>query len=165
MKIFSDSQLVVNKVNDIYLMRGEKKVAYLDKVKEQLSLFSVASIEVIPQSKNSNPDALAKLASMREADQLDAVSMEYLVEHSIHPKSKIMELTQGPSWMDPIVGYLKTGEQLEDKTEAHILQLKVAPYVLYDDYLYRKAYSSPLLKCATPSEAKYIMREPQILSI
>ena len=33
-KIFSDSQLVVSQVNDIYLARGEKMAAYLDKAKE-----------------------------------------------------------------------------------------------------------------------------------
>ena len=33
-KIFSNSQLVVNQVNDIYLVRGEKMAAYLDKAKE-----------------------------------------------------------------------------------------------------------------------------------
>ena len=53
-----------------------------------------------------------------------------------------MELTQEPSWMDPIVAYLKTGEQLEDKTEARILRLKVARYILYDDKLYRKGYKT-----------------------
>ena len=47
-KIFSYSQLVMNQVNDIYLARGEKMAAYLDKAKEQLSIFSAASIEVIP---------------------------------------------------------------------------------------------------------------------
>ena len=62
-KIFIESQLVVNQVNDIYLARGEKMIAYLDKAKTQLSLFSTASIKVIPRSKNSNTDALAKLAS------------------------------------------------------------------------------------------------------
>ena len=46
-KIFSDSQLVVNQVNDIYLERGEKMATYLDKAKKQLSLFFVASIKVI----------------------------------------------------------------------------------------------------------------------
>ena len=33
-KIFNDSYLVVNQVNDIYLARREKMVAYLDKVME-----------------------------------------------------------------------------------------------------------------------------------
>ena len=44
MKLFSNFQLVANQVNDIYLVRGEKMVAYLDKAKEQLSLFSANSI-------------------------------------------------------------------------------------------------------------------------
>ena len=85
-KIFSDSQLVVNQVNDIYLVRREKMVAYLEKAKEQLSLFFTASIKVIPRSKNSNTDTLVKLVSMRDADRLDAVSVEFLAEPSIHPQ-------------------------------------------------------------------------------
>ena len=43
-KIFCYSQLVVNQVNDIYLVREEKMATYLDKSKEQLSLFFIASI-------------------------------------------------------------------------------------------------------------------------
>ena len=58
---------------------------YLDKAKEQMSLFYAASIKVITWSKNSNDDALAKLASTKDADLLDVVSMEFLVEPSIHP--------------------------------------------------------------------------------
>ena len=61
--------------------------------------------------------------------------------------------------MDPIVAYLKTGEQPEDKTKAQIIRLKVAQYVLYDDKLYRRGYYMPLLKYATPSKEKYITRE------
>ena len=59
--------------------------AYLAKAREQLSMFSAASIEVIPRSRNSNTDALAKLASTRDINLLDAVSIEFLVELSIYP--------------------------------------------------------------------------------
>ena len=59
----------------------------------------------------------------------------------------------------PIVPYLKLGEQPKNKTEAQILWLKVTRYVLFDDKLYRRGYSMPLLKCATPLEVKYIIRE------
>ena len=76
----------MNQVNDIYLEKIEKMTTYLDKAKEQLSLFSNASIEVIPRSKNSNADTLVKLASTRDVDLLDLVSMEFLVEPSIHPQ-------------------------------------------------------------------------------
>ena len=60
--------------------------AYLDKAKEQLSQFSAASIKVIPQNRNSNVDVLVKLASIRDTDLLDAVSIEFLAEPSIHPQ-------------------------------------------------------------------------------
>ena len=83
----------MNQVNDIYVERGEKMAAYLDKAKVQLSLFFVTSIEVIPQSKNSNVDALAKLASKKDVNLLDAISVEFLAEPSIHPQHGVMELT------------------------------------------------------------------------
>ena len=68
-----------------------------------------------------------------------------------------MELTREPSWMDPIIAYLKNDELSEKKTKAHILQLKAARYVLYDDKLYRRGYSMPLLKRVLPIEVKNIM--------
>ena len=36
---------------------------------------------------------------------------------------------------------------------------KVAHYILYDNRVYRRGYSMPLLKCVTPSEAKYMLRK------
>ena len=61
--------------------------------------------------------------------------------------------------MDPIITYLKNGELLEGKTEARILRLKAAHYMLYDDKLYMKGYSMSLLKCVLSSEVKYTMKE------
>ena len=133
--------------------------AYLEKENVKLSSFSVASIEVIPRSKNLNTDALAKLASTRDAYLLDAISVEFLVEPSIFPQQGIIEITQESSWINPIVAYLKTGGEPEDKTKARILWRKAACYVLYDDKLYKRGYSISLLKCATLSEAEYIMRK------
>ena len=50
--------------------------AYLEKTKELMGPFPMASIEVIPRSKNANADALAKLALIRDAELLDAVFVE-----------------------------------------------------------------------------------------
>ena len=57
--------------------------------------------------------------------------------------------------MDPIVAYLKNGELPGEKIEVHILQLKAARYVLYDDKLYIRGYSMPLLKCVLPTEEEH----------
>ena len=61
--------------------------------------------------------------------------------------------------MDPIIAYLKNSELPKEKIEAHILRLKAARYVLYDDKWYRRAYSMPFLKCILPMEVKNIMWE------
>ena len=62
-------------------------VAYLEKAKELLGSIRAVSIEIVPRSKNVNIDALAKLASTRNAELLDAVSMEFLAEPSIKQQS------------------------------------------------------------------------------
>ena len=59
--------------------------AYLEKAKGLMETFPVFSIEVIPRSKNVNADALAKLASTRDVELLNVVSMEFLAEPSIKP--------------------------------------------------------------------------------
>ena len=107
LKIYSDSQLIVNKVNDIYLVRGQRMAAYLEKAKGLMKTIPIASIEVIPQSKNTKVDALAKLASMKEGELLDAVLVEFLAEPRIKQQPEVMELVQEPSWMDPIIAYFK----------------------------------------------------------
>ena len=66
--------------------------AYLEKVKGLMETCLIASIEVIPRSKNANADALAKLASTGDAELWDIVSVEFLAELSIKPQSEIMEL-------------------------------------------------------------------------
>ena len=48
-----------------------------------MGTFPTASIEVILRSKNTNADALAKLASIKDVELLEAVSVEFLVEPSI----------------------------------------------------------------------------------
>ena len=102
---------------------------------------------------------MAKLASTRDTKLLGTVSIEYLVEPSIKQQPEVMELEQEALWMDPIVTYLKNGELLENKMEVQILSLKEACYVIYDDKLYMRGYSMPLLKCVVPLEAEYIIRD------
>ena len=81
--------------------------AYLEKAKDLMKTISVASIEVIPQSKNVNVDALVKLATTKDAKLLDTVSVEFLVEPSIKRQPEVVELLQEASWMDPITAYKK----------------------------------------------------------
>ena len=84
MKVYSDSQLVVNKVNETYHVRGEKMVTNLEKAKELIRSISTFSIEVVPRSKNSCADALAKLAYIKDAELLNVVSVEFLFDPALN---------------------------------------------------------------------------------
>ena len=61
--------------------------------------------------------------------------------------------------MTPIVQYLKDSQLREDKNKARLLRLKAARYILYDGQLYRRGFSTPLLKCVDHKEGNYIVRE------
>ena len=61
--------------------------------------------------------------------------------------------------MTPIIQYLKDGQLPEDKKKARLLRLKAARYTLYDGQLYRRGFSTPLLKCVDLVEGNYILQE------
>ena len=62
--------------------------------------------------------------------------------------------------MTPIIQYLRDGILLEDKNKARLLKLKATLYILYKKQkLYRRGFSTPLLKCVDLGEGNYILRE------
>ena len=61
--------------------------------------------------------------------------------------------------MTPVTQYLKDGVLPEDKKKARLLKLKVARYTLYDDQLYKKGFSTPLLKCVNLEQGNHILQE------
>ena len=61
--------------------------------------------------------------------------------------------------MTSITQYLKNAHFPEDKKQARLLRLKAARYILYDGQLYRRGFSTPLLKCVDLTEWNYILQE------
>ena len=62
-------------------------------------------------------------------------------------------------WMRDIIQYKVTGDLHADPILARKMKLKALQFCIVDGELYRKAKNGPLLKCVTPSEADYILRE------
>ncbi|KAL3537002.1 hypothetical protein ACH5RR_000368 [Cinchona calisaya] len=61
--------------------------------------------------------------------------------------------------MELIISYLNNEKLSEDPAEARKVKYRAAKYTLVDGILYRKAYLCPLLRCLTPSETNYVLRE------
>ncbi|KAL0416693.1 UNVERIFIED_CONTAM: hypothetical protein Slati_3501200 [Sesamum latifolium] len=63
------------------------------------------------------------------------------------------------TWTTPIVRFLMEGILPEDSKEAGKIKLSSARFVLIDGNLYKRGFSSPLLKCLNPDKAEYALRE------
>ena len=77
----------------------------------------------------------------------------------IEPQSIVNGVTSADTWMTPIIRNLKDGYLLEDKKQARLLRLKATRYILYDGQLYRRGFSTPLLKCVDLTEGNYMLQE------
>ena len=62
-------------------------------------------------------------------------------------------------WIRDIIQYKEIGDLPADPILARKLMLKSLQFCMVDRELYKKAKNRPLLKCVTPSEADYILRE------
>ncbi|XP_024018662.1 uncharacterized protein LOC112090784 [Morus notabilis] len=126
--IFSDSQLIVNQVKGQYQTRDEKMAAYLKKVKEALGSLAAYDIQQVPRAENSNADALAKLATSRDAELLNLVPVEVLKALTTKRRPEVASVDYQPGWMDPITRYLAQGELPEDRQEAKRVRYQAARF-------------------------------------
>ncbi|GFZ21762.1 hypothetical protein Acr_29g0009240 [Actinidia rufa] len=92
---------------------------------------------------NAHADALASLASTVEGDLGRTVAVDVISVPSIEEtQSSIFVNTQfGPSWMDPIVNYLRTDQLPDNRNEAHKIRIKVARFWISPlGDLYKRSY-------------------------
>ncbi|KAL5577628.1 hypothetical protein UlMin_019327 [Ulmus minor] len=157
--IYSDSQVIVNQVNSEYQAKGEKMASYLEKAKELLGQFDTVTITQIPRNENTNADALARLATGLEDSLLKTVPLEILDEPSIDKHQQVDAISDKPTWMDPIIAYLRDGTLPQDKFEARRLRYRSARYFLDKDKLRKRSFSSPSLTCLNEDQAKYVLQE------
>ena len=83
LEVCSDSQLVVNQIEDTDEAKGEKMILYLKKVRDLMKKFVLVQVRHIPKAENSRADTLAKLATTSQEDLSRLMLIEYLVEPSI----------------------------------------------------------------------------------
>ncbi|XP_062075100.1 uncharacterized protein LOC133779119 [Humulus lupulus] len=153
LEIYIDSQLVVNQVLEEYQARGTKMAAYLAKAQEMLHNFRRITIQQVPREHNSNADALAKLATTKDAKLINVVPINYLESLSISAPGEVDSIQPQDGWMKPMVKYLIFGELPQDKKAAQKLLYQVPRYIIMDNRIYRQGYSMPLLRCVSKQEA------------
>ena len=137
-------------------MRG-----YLSQVKIIQMKFKSFSLLHVLRSGNAHVDSLAMLATSL-AENLPRI---ILVEDLHRPLTtvnvvQVNQVRVGPSWMDPIMQFLKEDILPEEKIEANKIRKKATSYWLSEDSkLYRRSFSGPYLLCVYPNQTELLLEK------
>ena len=119
-EMFSDSKLVVGQVKGELEARDARMQEYLNQVKRLQPSFDLFSLSHISRSGNTHADSLATLATSSAGGLPQIILVEHLGRANEVAKStvRIHEVKVGPSWMDPILKFLKDNILPEEKSVA-----------------------------------------------
>ena len=120
MEVFSNSRLVVDQVKEELEAKDVRMQGYLSQVKHLQLDFESFDMSHISRSGNTHVDSLATLAAST-AQGLPRVILVEDLHRADRVKKDMVQIHQvrvGPSWMDPIVSFLKDDTLPEEKSEA-----------------------------------------------
>ena len=169
-EMFSNSRLVVGQVKGELEPRDARMQEYLSQVKRLQPNFDLFSLSHISRSGNTHADSLATLATSSVGGLSRIVFVKHLDRVSEVAKGmvRIHEVRVGPSWMDPIVKFLKDDILPEEKSEAEKIQRSIGTTTMYptlqfwlskDHKLYKRSYSGPYLLCIHPEASEPLLEE------
>ena len=127
---------------------------YLDLVRHQMNQFQEVKLKRIPWEQNTVADQLAKTASLIELDNKIKI-----VKQSSLQMIKVNPINIETSWMTPIISYLQRGVLPNDRHEASRLKVRASRFIMLQGILYKRGFSLPYLRCLTPTESEYVLRD------
>ncbi|XP_059650498.1 uncharacterized protein LOC132296304 [Cornus florida] len=160
----SDSQLIIRQVTGEYETKDEIMEAYRSAILHKAKDFDQIKFIQLPREYNEDADRLAysalsfreTLAKVIPVDMLCQLSIFDELSKSNH--RQVNFILYEPSWIDPIMTFIRDGVLLKKKEEARKIRSNVAKYTIMHNQLYRRSFSGPYLKCVTPTEARQILR-------
>jgi ribonuclease HI len=160
--VYCDSQLVVNQISGDYAAKDEKMKIYLVEAKKLLEKFKHVQVEHIGRDLNGHADALAGLASAvaPELRRIISVGVQSLPSVGGDTINEVCSVDQSPSWMSPILAYLKDDILPADRKEADRIR-RIAPryWVSKEGNLYRRSFTGPYLRCVHPDTVQNLLWE------
>ncbi|XP_017441100.1 uncharacterized protein LOC108346536 [Vigna angularis] len=155
-KCRTDSQLVVGQLTESFQTKDDQLLRYYHKVKELVKQFRMVEFKHVPREQNVRADVLSKLANCKGKDHLSSVIRQVMMSPSVEFLA-VQEVSSEPDWRKAIREIIQRQE-----SGLHVRAVeakKAARFLLIGEDLYKRRFSSPLLKCVSAEEAEYVMRE------
>ena len=124
--------------------------------------FESFNLTHVSRSGNTYANSLATLATSSAHDLPRMILVEDLCQTSSirRDTAQVHQVRKSPSWMDPIVNFLKDDTLPEGKLEAEKIRRNAPRFWLSEDHkLYRRSYSGPYLLCIHLEESESLIEE------
>uniref|UniRef100_A0A2N9ERH4 Uncharacterized protein n=1 Tax=Fagus sylvatica TaxID=28930 RepID=A0A2N9ERH4_FAGSY len=116
--------------------------------------FHEVKLTRIPREQNTAADQLARsVSSSKPNEELE------VVRHSSLQTIEVNPVETKTSWMTPIISYLERGTLPDNRHDARRIKVRASRFTILQGTLYKKGFSLPYLRCLTPAEAEYVLRE------
>ena len=130
---------------------------YLEQVRRRVGDLQAKFVQV-SRKENEQANRFAKTASA-EHMLIPSKVLSFIQFSPLIDDVSVEEIDSKSNLTTPIISYLKNETLLEGKEAARKLKVQATRFVLIKDVLYKKGFSRPYLRCLSPEEANYVMRE------
>ncbi|XP_050207569.1 uncharacterized protein LOC126656992 [Mercurialis annua] len=162
-QIYSDSQLVVNRVSRSF----EIKETTLNKYAKQAKAFFFNngrswSLKKIPRAMNGRVDELAKWAATKNYESMKNIPHEIKRQPDFQEgveEGEVLMVDGEETWMTLIAAYLANGVLPEDRKDARKIVILSSTFGMYNGQLYKQSFTHPWLKCVNKEEGDSILKE------
>nr|KYP51927.1 Retrovirus-related Pol polyprotein from transposon 17.6 [Cajanus cajan] len=164
-KCLTDSKVVAEQVGDNFQVKDHMMQKYYHTYQKLKTGFQELSVEHIPRENNTRADQLARLAATKKLGHLRTIIQQEIDHPSVESEmfanveSECAESNDSSDWRTEITAFLVNGITPTDPAESKRLRTQATRYVVIGGQLYRRGFSTPLLKCLNTSEADYVTRE------
>ena len=161
-KMFSDSRLFAGQVKGELEARDKRMQKYLSQVRHLQSEFESFSLLHIPRSGNTHANSLATLATSLAQSFPRVILIEDLCKPTEETRKAVHvhQVKVRPSWMDPIVLFLREDILPANKSEADKVRRRSPRFWLSEDQkLYKRFFSGSYLLYIHHEASKLLLEE------
>ncbi|KAL0286982.1 UNVERIFIED_CONTAM: hypothetical protein Sradi_7134700 [Sesamum radiatum] len=173
LKVYGDSQLVINQLLGLYKVKKPELLSYHNYVKKLMGWLGDVELEHLPRRDNKQADALAKLAStlsMTDKNARIPIYKSWVIPPVFsdneddmfqEEENHVMEVfeVEEEDWRQPLVDYLKYGKLPNDPRRRTDTQWRATRFIYYKGMLYRRSFEGIFLCCLSNDENYQAMEE------
>ncbi|KAL0308970.1 UNVERIFIED_CONTAM: hypothetical protein Sradi_5839300 [Sesamum radiatum] len=173
LKVYGDSQLVVNQLLGLYEVKKPELLPYHNYAKRLMGWLGDVELEHLPRKDNKQADALAKLAStlsMTDKEARIPICKSWVIPPIFsddeddmlqEEENHVMEVfeVEEEDWRQPLVDYLKYRKLPNDLRRRTDTRRRATRFIYYKGTLYRRSFDGLFLCCLSDNEKVQVMKE------